>query len=154
MFTRKRSYRKGNRLSLRHRGSSKPSHRSAEWHDAIIHRADAWFCLQRPRQAWRATQNRKQLRKMDTGRLIMPLQSTGLGREERRGVDAVSAGGGGLDGLDRVRTLKETAKLLGVSMATLRRRIADGAIKTVRLSQRRIGVLDSARQAFLQENAT
>jgi predicted DNA-binding transcriptional regulator AlpA len=88
---------------------------------------------------------------MDTGRLIMPLQSTGLGREERRGVDAVSAGG---DGLDRVRTLKETAKLLGVSMATLRRRIADGAIKTVRLSQRRIGVLDSARQAFLQENAT
>jgi hypothetical protein len=36
----------------------------------------------------------------------------------------------------------------------LRRRIADGAIKTVRLSQRRIGVLDSARQAFLQENAT
>jgi hypothetical protein len=76
----------------------------------------------------------------------MSLQSTGLGREERRGV--------GLDGLDRVRTLKETAKLLGISMATLRRRIADGAIKTVRLSQRRIGVLDSARQAFLRENAT
>ena len=76
----------------------------------------------------------------------MSVQSTGLSRDERRGV--------GLDGLDRVRTLKETAKLLGVSMATLRRRIADGAIKTVRLSQRRIGVLDSARQAFLQENAT
>jgi excisionase family DNA binding protein len=84
----------------------------------------------------------------------MSLQSTGLGREERRGVGAASAGGGGLDGLDSVRTLKETAKLLGVSMATLRRRIADGAIKTVRLSRRRIGVLDSARRAFLQENAT
>jgi predicted DNA-binding transcriptional regulator AlpA len=88
---------------------------------------------------------------MDTGRLVMSQQSTGLRREERRGVGAASAGG---DGLDRVRTLKETAQLLGISMATLRRRIADGAIKTVRLSQRRIGVLDSARQAFLQENAS
>jgi hypothetical protein len=55
----------------------------------------------------------------------MSLHSTGLGRE----------GGGGLD---RVRTLKETAALLGLSMSTLRRRIADGAIKTVRLSQRRV----------------
>jgi predicted DNA-binding transcriptional regulator AlpA len=84
----------------------------------------------------------------------MSLQSTRLSRDGRRGVGAPSVGGGGLHDLDRVRTLKETAKLLGVSMATLRRRIADGAIKTVRLSQRRIGVLDSARQAFLQENAT
>jgi hypothetical protein len=86
----------------------------------------------------------------------MSLQSNGLGREERRGagVGAANAGGGGLDGLDRVRTLKETAQLLGVSMATLRRRIADGAIKIVRLSPRRIGVRDSAREAFLEQNVT
>ena len=82
------------------------------------------------------------------------LRSTGLSRDERRGVDAASAGGGGLDGLDRVRTLKETAKLLGVSMATLRRRIAEGAIKTVQLSQRRVGVTDRARENFLQESST
>jgi hypothetical protein len=38
--------------------------------------------------------------------------------------------------------------------STLRRRIADGSIKIVRLSQRRVGIRDSAREAFLQENAT
>jgi predicted DNA-binding transcriptional regulator AlpA len=83
----------------------------------------------------------------------MPLHSTGLSREERGAGVGVGAAGGGLDGLDRVRTLKETAQLVGVSMATLRRRIADGAIKIVRLSPRRIGIRDSDRQAFLDANA-
>jgi predicted site-specific integrase-resolvase len=57
------------------------------------------------------------------------------------------------DGPDRVRSLVETAAILNISVATLRRRVAEGAIKVVRLSPRRIGVRDSAREAFLQENA-
>jgi hypothetical protein len=83
----------------------------------------------------------------------MSQQSTGFGREERRGGGgAVDASG--LDGLDCVRSLKETARRLDLSMSTLRRRIDDGAIKVVRLSQRRVGVTDRAREAFLKENAT
>jgi hypothetical protein len=83
----------------------------------------------------------------------MSVHSTGLSREERRGGHA---GGdpGGLDGLDHVRSLMQTAALLGVSMSTLKRRIDDGSLKTVKLSARRVGVRDSAREAFLRENAT
>jgi hypothetical protein len=76
----------------------------------------------------------------------MSLQSTGPSRDERR-VD-------GLDGLDCVRSLKQTCLLLGVSMSTLKRRIDDGSIKTIRLSARRVGIRDSDREAFLQQNAT
>jgi excisionase family DNA binding protein len=50
--------------------------------------------------------------------------------------------------------LKETAQLLGVSISTLRRRIADGSIKVVRLSQRRVGISDSARENFIRESST
>jgi excisionase family DNA binding protein len=74
--------------------------------------------------------------------------STGFSRDERRGG---AKGGGG--GPDRVRSLRETAELLGVSVATLRRMIAARTIKIVRLSPRRIGIRDSDREAFLQENA-
>lgn len=45
------------------------------------------------------------------------MYSTGLSREER---------GAGIGGGDRVRSLKETAALLGISIATLRRMIAAG----------------------------
>jgi predicted site-specific integrase-resolvase len=71
------------------------------------------------------------------------MQSTVPDREEHR-----------LDGLDRVRSLKETAELLGLSIATLRRRIAAGAIKVVHLSPRRVGITDHARAVFLEQNAT
>jgi predicted DNA-binding transcriptional regulator AlpA len=84
----------------------------------------------------------------------MPLHSTGLSREERgAGVGTAGVGVGDLNSLDRVRSLKETAALLGVSMSTLRRRIDDGSLKTVRLSVRRVGVTDRAREAFLRDNA-
>jgi predicted DNA-binding transcriptional regulator AlpA len=58
-------------------------------------------------------------------------------------------------GVDRVRTLAETADLLGISVPTLRRLIAAGTgPKVIRLSPRRLGIRDSDREAFLQENAT
>jgi predicted DNA-binding transcriptional regulator AlpA len=76
----------------------------------------------------------------------MSLHPTEFGREGRRE--------GGIDGLDHVRTLKETCQLLGVSLSTLKRRIDDGSLKTIRLSERRVGVLDSERARFLSENAT
>jgi hypothetical protein len=82
----------------------------------------------------------------------MSVLSTGFSRNERRGGGDDGVGGGGPDG---VRSLRETAALLNVSIATLRRMIAAGiGPKVIRLSPRRVGVLDSARQAFLQENAT
>jgi hypothetical protein len=67
----------------------------------------------------------------------MTLQSTSVGRR---------------DGPDRVRSLVETAAILNISVATLRRRIADRSIQIVRLSERRIGIRDSAREAFLRDN--
>jgi predicted DNA-binding transcriptional regulator AlpA len=75
----------------------------------------------------------------------MSMQTTGLSREER------SAGGGG----DRVRSLQETAALLGISICTLRRMIAagEGPIVT-RLSPRRLGIRDSHRAAFLDAHAS
>jgi hypothetical protein len=87
----------------------------------------------------------------------MSCMSTGLSRDERRGSGGGGRGGGpggGDGGPDRVRSLRETAELLNISVATLRRRIADGAIKIVRLSPRRIGVRDSDREKFLQANVT
>jgi hypothetical protein len=75
----------------------------------------------------------------------MSIQSTGLSREER----SFSGGGG-----DRVRSIKETADLLGIGIATLRRMIAagEGPIVT-RVSPRRLGIRDSHRTAFLDANA-
>ena len=75
----------------------------------------------------------------------MSLQSTGLSRDER----GFGAGGG-----DRVRSIKETADLLGIGIATLRRMIAAGKGPTVtRLSARRLGIRDSHRTAFLDADA-
>jgi predicted DNA-binding transcriptional regulator AlpA len=66
-------------------------------------------------------------------------------KEERR------AGVGG----DRVRSLAETAAMLGISIATLRRLIAAGTgPKVIRLSPRRIGIRDSDRAAYLDANAS
>jgi hypothetical protein len=73
----------------------------------------------------------------------MSLHPTGS-RDER---------GGGLDGLDHVRSLRQTCLLLGVSMSTLKRRIDDGSLKTVRLSERRVGITDAARAEFLRKSA-
>jgi predicted DNA-binding transcriptional regulator AlpA len=73
------------------------------------------------------------------------MYSTGLSREER---------GAGIGGRDRVRSLQETAALLGISIATLRRLIAAGEGPTVtRLSPRRLGIRDSHRETFLDARA-
>jgi excisionase family DNA binding protein len=84
----------------------------------------------------------------------MSVMSTGFSRDERRGAGGggggVKAGGGHPD---CVRSIRETAALLNVSVATLRRMIAARTIRVVKLSPRRIGIRDSAREAFLQENA-
>jgi predicted DNA-binding transcriptional regulator AlpA len=75
----------------------------------------------------------------------MALQSTGLGREERTGASV---------GVDIVRTIKETARILGVGEPTLRTMIAEGRGPTVtRLSYRRIGIRDSHRQHWLDSKA-
>jgi predicted DNA-binding transcriptional regulator AlpA len=72
------------------------------------------------------------------------MYSTGLSRKER---------GAGI-GVDRVRSLQETAELLGIGIATLRRMIAAGTGPTVtRLSARRLGIRDSHREAFLDAHA-
>jgi prophage regulatory protein len=45
---------------------------------------------------------------------------------------------------NRVRSLSETAAAAGISLATLRRRIADGTgPRVVRLSTRRVGIRES-----------
>jgi predicted DNA-binding transcriptional regulator AlpA len=76
----------------------------------------------------------------------MGIHSTALSREER----GAGLGGGG----DRVRSLAETAALLNISIATLRRMIAAGTgPRVIRLSPRRLGIRDSDREAFLQDNA-
>jgi hypothetical protein len=81
----------------------------------------------------------------------MGTQSKRVGREERGGGGTK---GGDFDHLDHVRSLKQTCTLLNFSMSTLKRRIEDGSIKIVHLSARRVGITDSARAAFLKQNAT
>jgi hypothetical protein len=76
----------------------------------------------------------------------MSIQSTALSREERG-----FAGGGG----DRVRSLAETAALLGISIATLRRMISAGTGPIItRMSPRRLGIRDSHRAAYLDAHAS
>lgn len=55
---------------------------------------------------------------------------------------------------DYVRSMRETAAILGVSVDTLRRLIArgDGPLVT-RLSMRKLGIRDSDREAWLAERA-
>ena len=53
---------------------------------------------------------------------------------------------------DPVRNLRYTALVLGISVATLRRLIADGVgPKVVRVSERRPGIRDSERERWLSE---
>lgn len=79
----------------------------------------------------------------------MSITSTGLSRDERTG------GSPGnppphLSGCDYIRTIKETAAILGVGEMSLRALIAKGlGPPIVRLSARRIGVRDSARENWL-----
>ncbi len=52
--------------------------------------------------------------------------------------------------LNRVRSLAETAKIAGISLPTLRRRLADGSgPKLTRMSTRRVGVTDNHRDEWL-----
>jgi predicted DNA-binding transcriptional regulator AlpA len=51
---------------------------------------------------------------------------------------------------DYVRTVKETAAILGIGEPSLRKMIHDGrGPRVTRLSQRRIGIRDSHRDAWL-----
>jgi hypothetical protein len=55
---------------------------------------------------------------------------------------------------NRVRSLKETAELCGISLTTLRRRITVGkGPKVTKLSARRIGVRDDHREIWLDSLA-
>lgn len=52
--------------------------------------------------------------------------------------------------VDRIRSLRDTATILGVSLDTLRRMIGAGkGPRVTRLSARRIGIRDSHREAWL-----
>ena len=53
---------------------------------------------------------------------------------------------------DPVRSLRYTASVLGISVSTLRRLIADGVGPgVVRVSERRPGIRDSERERWLRE---
>lgn len=56
--------------------------------------------------------------------------------------------------VDRVRTVRETADLLGISLPTLKRILAagDGPVVT-QLSERRLGIRDSHRMVWLDARA-
>jgi hypothetical protein len=67
----------------------------------------------------------------------MSICSTGLGQDERGSIN-------------RVRSFKDTAELLGISLPTLRRMITAGDGPTVtRLSERRLGIRDDHRIVWL-----
>jgi len=73
-------------------------------------------------------------------------------RHERRRAAALERQG--LDDappLNRVRSLRETAELANISLATLRRRIKDGTgPRVTSMSARRKGVTDRDREAWLE----
>jgi hypothetical protein len=75
--------------------------------------------------------------------------STGLSREERPGSNA------GTDwtppsNVDCVRTIRQTSLILGIGEPSLRALIAKGlGPEIIRLSARRIGIKDSARERWL-----
>jgi predicted DNA-binding transcriptional regulator AlpA len=73
----------------------------------------------------------------------MSLQTTVQSREER-------AGGRGGGGIDYVRTVVETAHILGMSEPALRCMLQRGeGPRVTQLSARRIGIRDSDRNAWL-----
>lgn len=76
----------------------------------------------------------------------MSISSTALSRDERSGSAPPQP--------DYVRTIAETARILGIGEPSLRVLIRDGlGPKIVRLSARRIGVRDSAREEWLSARA-
>jgi hypothetical protein len=75
----------------------------------------------------------------------MSALSTGFSREERRG-----GGRAAVPQIDCVRTILETAAILGIGEPSLRAMIAKGlGPQVTRLSARRIGIRDSHREAWL-----
>jgi predicted DNA-binding transcriptional regulator AlpA len=87
----------------------------------------------------------------------MSVQTTGLSKEERggrtRNVTLLANKppiGGEFDRFDCVRSIPETAKILGLSIVAFRVMLARGdGPKVTRLGTRRIGIRDSARNAWL-----
>jgi predicted DNA-binding transcriptional regulator AlpA len=76
----------------------------------------------------------------------MTLQSTGLNRE--------GCGSDTQARFDCVRTIKETAAILGIGEPSLRVMIRQGrGPQVTRLSARRIGIRDSHRQVWLDSRA-
>jgi predicted DNA-binding transcriptional regulator AlpA len=61
---------------------------------------------------------------------------------------------GGASAFDCVRTIKQTAEILGIGELSLRVMIREGkGPQVTRLSERRIGIRDSHRQAWLDSRA-
>ena len=85
----------------------------------------------------------------------MSAYSTAFSREERAG--GPSGGNAGTDwtpptNVDCVRTIRQTSLILGIGEPSLRALIAKGlGPAIVRLSARRIGIKDSARERWLSE---
>jgi hypothetical protein len=52
---------------------------------------------------------------------------------------------------DPIRSLRDLARSWGVSLDTVRRRVAAGELRVVRLSPRRIGVRASEEERYLRE---
>jgi excisionase family DNA binding protein len=52
---------------------------------------------------------------------------------------------------DPIRTLREIAQRWGVHTDTVRRRVAAGELRVVRLSPRRVGIRSSEEERYLRE---
>lgn len=87
----------------------------------------------------------------------MSAYSTGFSREERAG--GPSGGNAGTEwtpptNVDCVRTIRQTSLILGIGEPSLRALIAKGlGPEIIRLSARRIGIKDSARERWLSERS-
>jgi hypothetical protein len=89
--------------------------------------------------------------------MVMSIQTTGLSKEEGRRGDRQATKfedrqpiGEEFQQFDCVRTIEETAKILGLSTINLRVMLRNGeGPKATRLSKRRIGIRDSHRIAWL-----
>ena len=82
----------------------------------------------------------------------MSVQSTGLSAEERSGSSRPTrqTAGEAFKQFDCVRTIKETAAILGIGEPSLRVMIREGrGPQVTRLSARRIGIRDSHRELWL-----
>jgi predicted DNA-binding transcriptional regulator AlpA len=81
----------------------------------------------------------------------MSVQSTGLSPEERSSARPTrQTAGEAYRQFDCVRTIKETAAILGIGEPSLRVMIREGrGPQVTRLSARRIGIRDSHRESWL-----